>query len=352
MRVRFLIVAIFAALMLLSAITPASAEDWPSVIRVGGVGQGYGLPYGTGLIAIAQVKGFIDAEFKDTPVKIEWTYFTGTGPAINEAFANGQLDFSQYGSTPGILARANGVPTRIVSGGGGANIYGVARVGLPINSVKDLKGHSVTFQKATILHWAFLKTLAASGIPAGDVTIVDLKTPDQLAALAAGQVDAAFGASQILPLRAQGIVNIFYSSKGSPQATGPNQFVVTESFEKQYPEATARFVRGYIKAAYWLSQEENRAEAIQLWSKSGVSTAIIQEDVADAALRDQFNPLLDDFFRWQYRDGIAFEKDQKLIRNDVDLATWIEPKYQDAALASLGLQNFWPKRSVEGVPIN
>jgi sulfonate transport system substrate-binding protein len=156
----------------------------------------------------------------------------------------------------------------------------------------------------------------------------------------------------VLPLRAQGIVSVFYSSKGSPPATGPNQFVVTEDFEKKYPDATQRVVRGFLKAAQWLAQDENRREAIAIWARSGIPPAVIEEDVAGVPFRDQFNPLLDDFFRWQYGDSIAFEKDQKLIRNDVDLATWIEPKYQNAALASLGLQNFWPKRTVDGVPIN
>jgi len=268
-RLASLVAAIFLAVA-----SHAAAENAPPVIRFGGVGMGYGQPYGTGLLAIVQLKGFVEAEFKDEPTKIEWTYFAGTGPAINEAFANGQLDFSWYGSTPGIIARANGIPTRIISGGGSANIYAVARVGLPIHSVKDLKGYRVTFQKATILHWAFLKTIAAAGLSERDVTVLDLKTADQFAALAAGQADVDFGANQVLPLKAQGIVNIFYSSKGNPQASGPTQFVVAEPFEKKYPEATQRVLRAYLKGAYWLAQEQNHAEAVQIWAKSGISAAL------------------------------------------------------------------------------
>ncbi len=79
---------------------------------------------------------------------------------------------------------------------------------------------------------------------------------------------------------------------------------------------------------------------------------MIDEDVSDVPFRDEFNPRLDDFFYWQYRDGVAFEKDQKLIRTDVDVSNWIQPKYQTAALAALGLEHFWPKRGVDGVPVN
>ena len=67
------------------------------------------------LLAIAQVKGFVADEFKDAPVKLEWTYFTGTGPAVNEAIANGRLDFAQYGALPNVVGRANGLPTHIIA---------------------------------------------------------------------------------------------------------------------------------------------------------------------------------------------------------------------------------------------
>lgn len=127
---------------------------------------------------------------------------------------------------------------------------------------------------------------------------------------------------------------------------------MTEDFEHRFPEATERVVRGFLKAAHWLAQDTNHAEAIAIWARSGIPAAVLEEDVSGVAFRDQFNPLLDDFFRWQYSDSVAFEKEQKLIRSGVDLAQWIEPKYEDAALAVLGLQNFWPKRSTEGVPIN
>jgi sulfonate transport system substrate-binding protein len=327
----------------------ALAADLPAAIRFGGVGGGFGKPFGYGLIAIAQVKGFVDDEFKEKPVKLSWTYFTGTGPEINEALANGQLDFAQYGSLPGIIARANGVPTRIVAAGGGSNIYLVARTGLPIETIQDLKGRKVTFQKATIHHWAFLKLLGANGLTERDATIVDLQGPDQMAAIAGGGVDAAVGSQKILNLRDQGFVRVLWSSKGTPQAVGPNQFIVTESFEKKYPEATGRVVRGIVKAAHWLANEDNRAEAIEIWSKSGIPIAALTEDIAGIPLRAQFDPLLDDFFRWQYRDSIAFTKSQKLIRAELDADKWIEAKYLTAALDSLGLDGFWPNRSSEGV---
>jgi sulfonate transport system substrate-binding protein len=338
--VKFLATAV--AVVALSA--AAQAQVAPATIRFGGVGSGFGQPHGTGLIAIAQLKDFVQGEFKDSPVTLQWDYFAGTGPAINEAFANGQLDFAQYGALPSVIARANGVATRVVLSGGGTNLYGVARTGLPIESIKDLKGYKVTLQKATILQWSLVRALQANGLSDRDVTILDLKTADQLTALAAGSADASFGSSNLLTLRDQGIVKVIYQSKQDPQRSGPNSLVAADDFVRKYPEATERVVRGFIKAAEWLSHEEHRDEAVKLWTKAGVPESILREDVGGAPLKDQFDPRLDAFTLAQYRDTIAFAKEEHLIRTTFELSQWFDTHFQDEALHSLGLEAMWPAR--------
>ncbi|HEX4194410.1 MAG TPA: ABC transporter substrate-binding protein [Stellaceae bacterium] len=331
----------------------AAAEAPPAVIHLGAVGSGYGQQVGTQLISIAHIKGFVKEELGQGKLgettKLDWEYFTGTGPAINEALANGQLDFAQYGSLPSIIARANGLPIRIILSGGGTNIYAGVRTALPIQNIKDLKGHSVTVQKATILHWSLLETLKANGLSESDVTILDLKTADQLAALASGSVDASFGTVSLLQLRDQGLVRIIYTSQhDNPRATGPSSFVVTEAFATKYPETTQHIVNGFVKAAQWVAQPENRAEALQIWAKSGVPLAALQDEYAGETLHDRLDPRIDDFFRAQYQDGIDFAKHEKLIRKDVNLAQWIDTTYQDAAFAGLNLVHAWPARSKDG----
>jgi len=328
----------------------AQAETLPAKIRIGDVGFGFGQPFGRGVVAIADAKGFIADEFKGTPTQVEFTYFVNTGPAINEALANKQLDFASYGAVPNTIGRANGLATRIIASYGGTTIFAGARTSLPINAVKDLKGRKIAVQKATIIHWSLVSSLQEAGLSERDVTLVDLKNADQLAAINAGSVDAIYGGSFFLPLRDQGVVRVIYkTSEQSPKATGFGAFVVNEDFEKANPDATARVTRGLVKAAHWLGQEQNREEAYAIWARTGVTLDILREEFQGTALKDQFNPLLDDFLRSQYRGVIAFNKDQKLIRNDVDLNTWIEPKYLNAALTSLSLGEFWLPRNADGV---
>lgn len=342
--------AIASGLLALAAAPAAAVEKLPDTIRFAAFGLGFGEPYGTDLFAIAQVKGFITAEFKGTPVKFTWSYLTGTGPAVNEGIASGQVDFAQYGSLPSIIGEANGLKTRVLMSSGANLIVGAARTGEDIRSIKDLKGKKVTFQKGTILHWAFLKAIESDGLTQRDVKAVDLKTPDQLAALVAGSVDASIGTSSLFLLRDKGLVKIFYTSRdGGPKAYGSGGVVVTDAFADKYPEATARVVRGLVKAAVWLSKEENREEVLRIWSKSGVPYSALKEQFSDDKLKDIYNPQLDDFLASQYRNVVAFAKNERLIRNDVDVNSWFAPQYLNAALKNLNLEAYWRRRAADGV---
>ena len=344
-----LLIAASVCGVLAAASAPASAENLPDTIRIGDVGFGFGQPFGRGLIAVADAKGFLADEFKGTPVKLQFTYFVNTGPAINEAFANKQLDVAAYGAVPNTIGRANGLPTRILMSYGGTTIFAGARSELPINSVKDLQGRKIAVQKATIIHWSLVTSLKQNGLTERDVTLVDLKNADQLAAISAGSVDAIYGGSFFLPLRDKGIIKVIYNSnEQGAKATGIGAVLVGDDFQKTYPDATARITRGLLHAAQWLGDDNNREEAFTIWERTGVTPDVLHEEFKGVTLRDQFNPLIDEFFRAQYRDVIAFDRDQKLIRNDVDFDQWIEPKYLNDALTALNLTHFWPYRSADG----
>jgi len=346
---RLLSTLLLAATVALGGAAAANAEDAPATIRFGDVGFGFGTPFGVGLQAIADAKGFIADEFKGTPTKVEFTYFTGTGPAINEALSNGQLDFASYGAVPNIIGKANGLDTVILASYGGTTIFGAARPDLDIKSIADLRGKKVAIQKATIIHWGLITALKNAGLSEKDITIVDLKNADQLAAIAAKSVDAVFGADFLLPLEAKGVAKIFYkSSDTGASGDGFGAFLVTDKFRKAYPDATQKVVTGFVKAAHWLADDKNRDEAFKIWSRAGSPIEVIAKSNAGSSLGQKYNPRLDDFFTSRYQSGIAFDREQKLIRRDVDLDAWVDRTYVDNAVKSLKLETLWPDRSATG----
>lgn len=349
---KFISTLLVAAAAIFST-APSQAEEAPSVIRFGDVGFGFGQPFGVGLLAIADAKGFIADEFKGTNTKVEFTYFTGTGPAINEALSNGQLDFASYGAVPNTIGKANGLDTVLIASYGGTTIFGAARPDLDIKSIADLKGKRVAIQKATIIHWALIQALKNAGVTESDVTIIDLKNADQLAAIAAKSVDAVFGADFLLPLEDKGLAKIFYkSSAAGTFGDGFGAFLVTDRFRRTYPEATQKVVNGFVRTAQWLADEKNRDEAFQIWSRAGTPVATIARSSEGSALKEKYNPRLDEFFRTRYASAIAFNKEQKLIRRNVDLNAWVDASYVNKAITDLNLENFWADRGTTGAVQN
>jgi sulfonate transport system substrate-binding protein len=101
-------------LSLIMVAAPANAD--PIVIRFGypGVGADNRLFAQRDIVAVAHAGGFIDDEFRGDPdIKIEWTFFRGAGPALNESLAAGHLDLAVgLGDLPAIVGRANRLRTR------------------------------------------------------------------------------------------------------------------------------------------------------------------------------------------------------------------------------------------------
>ncbi|HET6334824.1 MAG TPA: hypothetical protein VFG30_16485, partial [Polyangiales bacterium] len=95
-------------LLLLAAATivssSAHAEDKPGVIRIGfpNVGVGNRPISTTSALATAHLRGSLEDEFKADGIKIQWNFLRGAGPAVNELYANGLLDFSTLGDLPSV----------------------------------------------------------------------------------------------------------------------------------------------------------------------------------------------------------------------------------------------------------
>ena len=99
----------------------AQAPEPLKVIRIGIATGGVGsdpVRHGGTSAALAYTDGALEEEFKKDGVKVQWTFFKGAGPAVNEALVNKQLDFAWQGDLPSIVHRASDVKTKIILGSG------------------------------------------------------------------------------------------------------------------------------------------------------------------------------------------------------------------------------------------
>ena len=74
-----------------------------------------------------------------------------------------------------------------------------------------------------------------------------------------------------------------------------------------------------------------------------------REDWAGQSLKVFSSPLLDPYLVSQYKIQVQQAKKFGLIKNDVSVDSWIEPRFLTQALKELKLENFWTPVGADGV---
>jgi sulfonate transport system substrate-binding protein len=151
-----------------------------------------------------------------------------------------------------------------------------------------------------------------------------------------GDLDAFVGSSSLLKLRDKGSVKILYTSKSEPDDwKGTNALIVQEDFLKKYPEITKRFLKRFLLAAQWRSDESHRQESQLLDSRSGTDLSLIAENQAGLSLKDLYNPRFDEAFVGHYKNAVGLAKQQGLIQKEIDVDQWLDRDLLEQALREI-----------------
>ena len=336
-----------SALFVLAVSTLAAApvQAAPEVIRIGVATAGGGEPvtWGGSPGGVVRVNHWLEEEFKASGIKVEWLFFKGAGPAVNEALSNRQIDFAYQGDLPSIVGRSNGLKTKLlVVSGARNNLYVVAPTASDIRSVKDLKDRKVSIFRGTNGHLVAINVLGANGLAERDIKGVNLDTGSAQAALVSSGVDAAFGGYEWFKVRDQGLAKVVYSTRGrDPALTRQAALLVREDFEQAHPAEVQKVVDIFVRAADWSSDEKNRAELFRIWARSGTPVASWEAEFEGQPLADRNSPLIDDFIVARYRAVADDAAKLKLIRRPVSTDGWFEPRYLRTALKQQGLEKRW-----------
>lgn len=329
-----------------------AATAQPAVVRIGVATAGGGDPitWGGSPGSVARANNWLEQAFAPLGVKVEWLFFKGAGPAVNEALSNKQIDFAYQGDLPATIGRSNGLDTKILLVSGARNnFYLLVPPGSDIQSIADLKGRKVALFRGTNGHLVAENVLAANQLRDRDLKIINLDTGSAQAAIVSKGVDAAFGGIEYFKLRDQGLVKVVYSTQGQdPAYTRQAALLVRTGFEKEYPQATQRVVDVFVRSARWASDEANRDALFKLWARSGIPYASFQAEFQGQDLKARNSPLVDDFIRGRYQAVVSGALQQKLIRRDVSVNDWFDTRYLDQALKTQGLENYWPRYDSKG----
>ena len=164
------------------------------------------------------------------------------------------------------LDSAEGVPGKIVlcfdESFGGDGI--VAK--RDINSVNDLKGKQIAFQKGLPSHFLLLTALTKAGLSQSDVKQFDMDADKAGAAFASGQLDAAVTWEPWISKAAE-MANgkVLLTTKDFPGLI-VDVLVFRDEVIEERPELVGKIVSGWFRALdYW---KQNKTEADQIMANS------------------------------------------------------------------------------------
>jgi sulfonate transport system substrate-binding protein len=141
---------------------------------------------------LVKVSGVLEKRLEPLGVKVEWLQFA-QGPQLMEAMNVGRVDIGSVGESPPIFAQAAGAPIVYVVGAKTAPDTGKSSViavppNSPIQSVRDLKGQEVVFQKASASHYFIVRALEQVGLKISDIKVKSISNVEARAAFIAGKI--------------------------------------------------------------------------------------------------------------------------------------------------------------------
>jgi sulfonate transport system substrate-binding protein len=343
---------VFAAALGLSlcATAPLSAmaQDATQVVRIAVVAWSSG-----GKTQYAGASALIDADkslenaLAARHIKLQWVPVStaAVGTLVNEGFASGTIDFAGYGDLPSVVANAAGTRTKlIVPGGVGSNTYLVVPENASAKSILDLKGKRIALNRGRPWEVSFNKLLAANGLKLADFRIFNLDPQAGAAAVAAGRVDGFFTLADAWSLADKHVGKIIWSTKNAPddwkmraELWGDARFVA------QHPDITQIVADAYVRAAWWISQPQNRDAFVKILSASGQPESVIRReyDGEQTSWKQQWAPLFTPALNAHYRDVAAYSAQARLASTPVDVNSLLAPQFVASALKSLKLENYW-----------
>ncbi|KIF65117.1 ABC transporter substrate-binding protein [Pseudomonas fluorescens] len=330
------VISMFAAPALAGLLAFSAQADELKEIRIAVPDLSAGTQHsGGGIVDVLRDQQIFEKAFADQGIKIQWSFFKGAGPVINEAFANGQVDLAYLGDLAAIIGKSNGLDTRLLSASArGVKQYLGVVPGSGIKTLQDLKGKRVAIFRGTATQLSFDAALASVGLSEKDVKVINLDFNAAVAALAAKQIDASWGSSGLTALQAKGLAELPLNTKDLGGAGSVQSVLVgTGKFVDGHPEAVAKLLKAQQQAVDWLTQDSNKDAYVQLVSGlASYPPVILTRDLKDQNLSEVFPSTLDPLFLQNLQGKVDLAAQQKLIRKPFKVNEWVAPELAAAKL--------------------
>lgn len=255
----------------------------------------------SGVSIIADRKGFFAKNGLDVEV-----FNLTTGKQCLDTVMGGGADIATTAEAPTTAAAMSGQKIALLARTEYSYIKTLTATAAQIRKPTDLKGKRIAFTAGTGGEVYTMQLLKAAGLGKDDVTLVNLRPQDMVAALASGSIDA-YGTWE--PHIFNGIKAL--ASKATPLDTKgiyaeTFNIVLMQDYLQKKPEVAKNFLKALVEAEAWM--KANREQAINVvaeFAKMPVDELkpIWDEFVYQVALDDQTLDILNAHASWRLASG-------------------------------------------------
>lgn len=278
---------------------------------------------------IAQEEGFFEDELKKVGYYPEYQAFPGAGPAVNEAFASGDIDFAVYGDQPAITAASNGVGVKIIASTNAYLEHALLIANdVEFNSLADLKGKRIVVGFGTPVHRYVLALLEQNGLTTDDVELINSPS-DGPTLISSGDANiVASSQAAIKTFEEMGLGKYFETPLKESVLSQIFTLTGRTEFMEENPEAAEAVVKA-LERAYEFAQE-NSEQAYEDLSKGTYSIDVNKSIYKDFSV---FNPDITEDMVDHLQVGIDYLKENQIITADISAKDVIDTSYLEKVLA-------------------
>jgi sulfonate transport system substrate-binding protein len=247
-------------------------------------------------LVLLKAHGTLEKKLAPSHVDVKWLEFAA-GPQLLEGLNLGSIDFGYVGEVPPVFALAAGAPLVYTA----YELPSPEAEGIlvpkdsPIQTIADLKGKKVAFNKGSDVHWLVVKALEGAGLKYGDVQAAYLAPADARAAFQNGAIDAwAIWDPFFVAAQRQLGARVLTTAKGI--VNRHQYFVSTRSFSQQNSEVVKIVIQELGEVGQWVRNNYSQA-AKELAPIQGLDPDIVEaslrhyqhvyKPIDDAVLADQ-----------------------------------------------------------------
>lgn len=226
-----------------------------------------GYPEGMTNLEVLRARGWLETRLQPFGLSIAWSSFLSASSLI-EALSNGTIDFCGGGGTASIFSQAaDHVFVRVAKEKYTAPKGQAILVpsDSPIQTLFDLKGKKIAFDKGSSAHYVLVRALAKVGLELSDIEPVYLTQPEALPLFRQGEIDAwvvwvpytTTQARSAYPGRSIADLDSIFGDKASVEV--PTYYYAIPELVRDYPDLLKVILEEVNEAGAWAKRQELEA---------------------------------------------------------------------------------------------